>query len=320
MSGHMYLSSFSIIEPEDKFYFYQPGWLNVWEAHLYNKVLKSTHANGWGFKRFGTQPARYAPEMIRNPFYQDYLEAIEQAADEAVQALPTKERMKLLKRQTAFIYLDSWGETTPFENISSALHISMIDTLPKNLVKRFGVSAPTCKMRGEKQAFLQAIALAKDYLSWEVFDYVVICAAFRAIPVLVFSDEDRPRTRSEKHRGRSDKVNLTVERTGCFIFSRQESALKVTGGQYVIANSIQNAAEAECIAFAGVQKNLLQLSAIPQQHTLDLVDTYGASGCLTPALSIAWMNQHAHIAGKVRTVVPDKVQGYSYFDIQQCKE
>lgn len=29
----MYLSSFSIIEPDDKFYFYQPGWLNAWESH-----------------------------------------------------------------------------------------------------------------------------------------------------------------------------------------------------------------------------------------------------------------------------------------------
>ena len=34
------------------------------------------------------------------------------------------------------------------------------------------------------------MSLAKDYLSWDVFDYVVICAAYRAIPVLVFSDED----------------------------------------------------------------------------------------------------------------------------------
>ena len=47
----MYLSSFSLIEPEDKFYFYQPSWLNAWESHLFNKELKSTHANGWGLKR-----------------------------------------------------------------------------------------------------------------------------------------------------------------------------------------------------------------------------------------------------------------------------
>lgn len=106
----MYLSSFSLVEPEDKFYFYQPSWLNAWEAHLFNKALKSTHANGWGLKRFGTQPDLYPGEMIRNPHYQKYLEAMEKAADDALMALPTKERMKLLKQRTAFIYVDSWGE------------------------------------------------------------------------------------------------------------------------------------------------------------------------------------------------------------------
>jgi len=79
----MYLSSFSLVEPEDKFYFYQPSWLNAWEAHLFNKALKSTHANGWGLKRFGTQPDLYPGEMIRNPHYQKYLEAMEKAADGA---------------------------------------------------------------------------------------------------------------------------------------------------------------------------------------------------------------------------------------------
>ena len=155
----MYLSSFSLVEPEDKFYFYQPSWLNAWEAHLFNKALKSTHANGWGLKRFGTQPDLYPGEMIRNPHYQKYLEAMEKAADDALMALPTKERMKLLKQRTAFIYVDSWGESGPFENISSALHISTIDTLPKNLVKKFSVNAPTFKLRSEKQSFVQAIAL-----------------------------------------------------------------------------------------------------------------------------------------------------------------
>ena len=105
----MFLSSFSLIEPEDKFYFYQPSWLNAWESHLFNKALKSTHANGWGLKRFGTQPELYAGEMIRNPQYQKYTDAMEQAADDALMALPAKERMKLLKQRTAFIYVDSWG-------------------------------------------------------------------------------------------------------------------------------------------------------------------------------------------------------------------
>ncbi|QCA05732.1 ATP-binding protein [Pantoea vagans] len=316
----MYLSSFSIIEPEDDFYFYQPGWLNAWEAHLYQKSLKSTQANGWGLKRFGTQSALYAAEMIRNPLYQHYLDAMEQAADDALQALSAKERVKLLKSRTAFIYVDSWGESGTFENISSALHISAIDTLPKNLVKKFAVHGPTCKIRGEKQALTQAMALAKDYLSWDVFDYVVICAAYRAIPMLVFSDEDLRIRWGDRLRGQADKVNLTVERTGCFIFSQQKSAIKVSGGQYSPAQRVQDAAEADRIAFAGLRKDLLKRSAIPQHKILDLAETYGASGCMTPALSFAWIDQHADPATNIRTIVPDTHSGFSYFDIESCRE
>lgn len=316
----MYLSSFSLIEPEDKFYFYQPSWLNAWESHLFNKALKSTHANGWGLKRFGTQPELYAGEMIRNPQYQKYLDAMEQAADDALMALPAKERMKLLKQRTAFIYVDSWGESGPFENISSALHISMIDTLPKNLVKKFSVNSPTCKIRGERQSFIQAMSLAKDYLSWDVFDYVVICAAYRAIPVLVFSDEDIALKWGEKHRGKAQDVNLTVERAGCFIFSQHESAIRVNGGQYVMADTLEDMQAADRVAFAGLRKEMLSRSTVAPQKTLDLVDTFGASGCLTPALSFAYLQQAPHFAGKLRTVVPDKQFGYSYFDIDYCKE
>lgn len=316
----MYLSSFSIVEPEAPFYFYQPSWLNAWEAHLYNKGLYASHANGWGLKRFGTEPGLYAGEMIRNPQYQKYLEAMEQSADEALLAMPARERMRLLKRRTAFIYVDSWGESGPFENIASALHISTIDTLPKNLVKRFAVNGPTCKILGEKQAFMQAISLAQDYLSWDVFDFVVICAAYRAIPILVFSDEDRPLSRREKQRGKADKVNLTVERTGCFIFSRQESAIKVSGGQYQMTQTLQNTREAGRIAFAGLRTELLQRSALPEEKCLNLVETYGASGCLTPALSFAWIKQHASATENIRTVVADNVLGYSYFDIDYCKD
>jgi len=316
----MYLSSFSIVEPGDRFYFYQPSWLNAWEAHLYNNALKSSHTHGWGLKRFGTRPDLYAGEMIRNPQYQHYLEAIEQSADEALHALSPKERMKLFKQRTAFIYVDSWGESGPFENISSALHISSIDTLPRNLVKKFAVNAPTCKIRGEKQSFVQAINLAKDYLSWDVFDYVVICAAYRAIPILTFSDEDFPLKREERETGRAENVNLTVERTGCFIFNRREGALKVSGGNYVMADTLGDATEADRLAFTSTRKGLLQRSTVPSQKCINLIETYGASGCLTPALSFAWMNAYPHTAGKVRTVVPDKVTGYSYFDIEECKE
>ncbi len=62
-----------------------------------------------GLKRFGVENDIYAPERIRNPQYMPYLEAMEQVTDSALQQMPTKERMKLMKSRTAFIYADSLG-------------------------------------------------------------------------------------------------------------------------------------------------------------------------------------------------------------------
>lgn len=35
----IYLSSWALTEPDDIFYFYQPTWLNAWEAHMYEKGI-----------------------------------------------------------------------------------------------------------------------------------------------------------------------------------------------------------------------------------------------------------------------------------------
>jgi hypothetical protein len=319
MENAMYLSSWSLIEPDDKFYFYQPTWLNAWEAHMYERGLKFTHASGWGLKRFGTESDVYAPERIRNPQYIRYLEAMEQTTDLALQALPTKERMKLMKSRTAFIYADAWGESGLFENISSALHISMIDTLPKNLLKKFSIKELTCKIRGEKQAFAQALRIAQDYLCWDIFDNVVVCAAYRAIPVLVFSAEDDIKKRSRKKTPSTGDVNLSVERVGCFIFSQRESGIKVKCGEYIIAgdmDSVQaNFPDIDVVAFSERQKFPTRSTG----KTLDLVEHYGASGCMTPALSVDYFTRHIKPGGKMRTVIPDNIWGYQYFDLEHLE-
>ncbi len=51
-------------------------------------------------------------------------------------ACQQKERMLLLKSRTAFIYIDSWGESGVFEYNISSLNLSTIDTLPKSLIKK----------------------------------------------------------------------------------------------------------------------------------------------------------------------------------------
>lgn len=312
----MYLSSFALIEPEDRFYFFQPTWLNAWEAFMYKLALKSTRKTGWGLKRFGTDGSIYHSEMIRNPQYIKYLDAMEQAADVALQALSTKERMKLFKSRTAFIYADSWGETGLLENITSPLHVSMLDTLPKNLVKKFSISDVTCKIRGEKYAFMQAMSMAQDYLNWDVFDHVVVCCAHRAIPILVLSD-GIARTWN-KQLQQDNSVNLTVERVGCFIFSRQQSAIKVNMGRYITDNSADIspliAENIDTIAFAGVAEK--RPPAVIEHKVIQLADIYGDSGCVTPALSFEHLQQHPAGDEKIRTIVPDNFSGYYYFDIE----
>ncbi|EIV0759052.1 ATP-binding protein [Escherichia coli] len=308
----IYLSSWALTEPDDIFYFYQPTWLNAWEAHMYERGLYGTRANGWGLKRFGVENDIYAPERIRNPQYMPYLEAMEQVTDSALQQMPTKERMKLMKSRTAFIYADSWGESGSFEKISSALHIATIDTLPKNLLKKFSITEPTCKIRGEKQAFVQALRMAQDYLAWDVFDNVVICAAYRAIPVLVFSEEDVGKPPKRLFPRRADEVNLSVERVGCFILSQRESAIRLQCGEYHSGTSPQHATDIDVMAFSERQ----QMPSRPAAGVIDLVAHYGESGCLTPALSMDYLTRHIQPGGKMRTVIADKQFGYHYFDLE----
>lgn len=324
----MFLSSFSMMEPRESVYLYYPCWLNVWESHLYKQALKSTAAHAWGFKRFGTHNNEYGREMIRTPSYKEYIDAMEQVSETALQKLTARERMQLFKSRTAFIYVDSWGESAPFENISSALHTAMIDTLPKNLVKKFSASDFTCKIRGEKQSLVQAMQLAEDYLKWQVFDFVVICAAYRAVPILVFSEEDIATSRSDKISNNDCVMNRSVERVGCFIFSQREAELQVNCGRYITpgidknwrASLVENQPEVNLFACSGLRKSaieqqLLNVDQEPSYHAVNLIEMYGGSGCLSPALSWIYLAQQAAPGhGKMRTLVPDNFGGYSWFD------
>ncbi|MBK4715280.1 MULTISPECIES: ATP-binding protein [Tenebrionibacter/Tenebrionicola group] len=321
----MYLSTFAMAEPDESVCFFYPGWLNVWESHMYNRSLKSTGAHGWGFKRFGTTQEGYAREIIRTPLYKKYLDVMDQVCDSALQQMNAKARMQLMKARTAFIYVDAWGESGPFENISSALHTAMIDTLPKNLVKKFSVKDFTCKIRGEKQSLVQAMKVAQDYLDWDIFDFVVICAAYRAVPVLVMSEEDIPRSRRERHK--DIKMNLCVERVGCFIFSNREGGMQVECGGYITpanddalrASLLAAGNDIDLFAYTGLRKCEPVQALIDRRHTaaphaVNLVDMYGASGCLSPALGWVYLTQHAGSSGKMRTLVPDNFGGYACFD------
>ncbi|WP_232045009.1 MULTISPECIES: ATP-binding protein [Kosakonia] len=320
MNDAMYLNAFAMTEPEDDFYIYSPGWLNVWESHLYNQALKATAKRGWGFKRFGTSKAVYAGEMVRKPDYIHYIEALEQAAERALQSLGAKERMLLLKSRTAFIYVDAWGESAIFENISSALHTSTIDTLPKNLLKKFAIKDVSCKMRGEKLSLIAAMRSAQDYLCWNTFDFVVVCAAWRAIPLLLFSEAALAGEAGNRRAQQVSGIHLSVERAGCFIFSRRAGGISVRCGNY---HSWQDGAQTQRERYKNASDIVLFAHTGPTTHPiepeqavnmLDLSAIFGSSGCLTPALSWEYLQQHVPRGTKIRTIVKDSFGGSTWFD------
>ncbi|MGF6436051.1 ATP-binding protein [Kosakonia sp. 1610] len=320
MNDAMYLNAFAMTEPEDDFYIYSPGWLNVWESHLYNQALKATAKRGWGFKRFGTSKAVYAGEMVRKPDYIHYIEALEQAAERALQSLGAKERMLLLKSRTAFIYVDAWGESAIFENISSALHTSTIDTLPKNLLKKFAIKDVSCKMRGEKLSLIAAMRSAQDYLCWNTFDFVVVCAAWRAIPLLLFSEAALAGEAGNRRAQQVSGIHLSVERAGCFIFSRRAGGINVRCGNY---HSWQDGAQtqrelyenaSDIVLFAQTGPAAKSMKAEQAVNILDLSAIFGSSGCLTPALSWQYLQQNVPRGTKIRTIVKDSFGGSAWFD------
>lgn len=320
MNDVIFLNAFAITEPDDDFYIYSPGWLNVWESHLYNQALDATAKRGWGFKRFGTSKTVYTREMVRKPDYIHYIEALEQAAERALQSLGAKKRMLLLKSRTAFLYVDAWGESAIFENISSALHTSTIDTLPKNLLKKFAIKEVSCKMRGEKLSLIAAMRLAQDYLSWNIFDFVVVCAAWRAIPLLVFSEAALAGEAGKRRAQKKSGIHLSVERAGCFIFSRRAGGISVRCGNYL---SWQDDAQTqrELYETASGIDLFAQTDATPRRqvseqaaNALDLSAMFGASGCLTPALSWEYLQRKAGRREKIRTIVNDSFGGSAWFD------
>ncbi|WP_228288567.1 MULTISPECIES: ATP-binding protein [unclassified Klebsiella] len=313
----MYLSSYSFIEPEEPFFLYYPSWLNVWESHSYNNALKSTGANSWAFKRFGSSEAVYSREITRRPEHIPYINALDKVSDTALHELSAKECMLLLKSRTAFVYIDSWGESGIFECNISSLHLSAIDTLPRNLIKKFSVTDVTCKIRGESNSLVLAMRLAQDYLAWNIFDFVVICGGYRTVPLLSFTAENINLDERKKEERLTPHINLSIERVGCFIFSQRGSDLRINCGPYINSNINEVLEQGYCtthdidqIAYAG---GINQISNSPG-NVIELLNIYGYSGCMTPALIWQYIFHRSLNSSCTRTIIPCNPGGYTYFD------
>lgn len=53
--------------------------------------------------------------------------------------------------------------------------------------------------------------LAQDYLSWDIFDFVIVCGGYRAIPLLAFTATNiNPRSKMKESRKIPDEfINRT---------------------------------------------------------------------------------------------------------------
>ena len=59
--------------------------------------------------------------------------------------------------------------------------------------------------------------MAQDYLAWDVFDFVVICGGYRAVPLLAFTAESmiQSEVKQEKTHSRDKYIN---RKSGMFYF------------------------------------------------------------------------------------------------------
>lgn len=257
----IHLASFSLLEPESESKAFEPSWYNVWEAFLYQKAMRKQHIAKWYFKRFGVDESITHGEAVRKTHYREWLNILEKSGKLALDKLHQQEAFTLKTARNALLYVDSWGEITALEETGSWRDAFSIDILPKSLVKLYGARDYTCKIRGERSSLLNAFILAEQLLNSDTVDNVIVCGQFRAFPVLVLSEIDKPQHRaaffspSSAFRLRSLSSNLldkfkqyaqtsvrifglsseypvternspvSVERVGCFIFKKHSHSV-----------------------------------------------------------------------------------------------
>ncbi len=141
--------------------------------------------------------------------------------------------------------------------------------------------------------------MAQDYLAWDVFDNVVICAAYRAIPVLVFSEEDLGKPPKRLFPRRADEVNLSVERVGCFILSQRESAIRLQCGEYHSGTAPQHATDIDVMAFSELATNAVPACCWRYRpgsplRRKRLSDARAEYGLFNPSYSSRWKNAYGH--------------------------
>lgn len=212
------LAGFSLLEPGTLLQRFQPTWFNVWEAAQYKKANARAGSGQWLLRRFGIDDAIQPAEALRKANYRDWLNGLGDACHQAVAQLGAKGEFQLRHERNALLYVDSWGETTTFEEVNSWRDALSVDILPKNIVRDYGINGFSGKLRGERNGLMSALLIAQDMLNSDLSDNVIICGHFRSIPVLVFSEMQRY---ARPRGGAQGNSQASVERVGCLILKNR---------------------------------------------------------------------------------------------------
>ncbi|OAT30500.1 ATP-binding protein [Proteus myxofaciens] len=219
-SNAINIAAYIVCEPEETSIPFIPSWYNVWESHMLRLSLKKLGSTNWSFKRYGINKNIYLREGLRKSNFRPYLYAIEHAFDLAFSQLSHKEKFQLRKEKNGLIYIDSWGELSPFENIDSLRDIFSLNIIPRNILKKYNIKEISCKVRGERNALLSSLLLAQDLINNNIVNNVFICGGFRAIPILSFTEIDRQPLTLSLMKGKNKTIN-SVERVLCIILSKK---------------------------------------------------------------------------------------------------
>lgn len=302
--GTLTVQALAIMEPENSGQLFQPSWLNVWEAELFRQAQHATGSKQWMLSRFGVEPGECENEALRHASYRDWLNGLNDTCQAALKQLTPQQRFRMRQQRNALIYTDAWGESVPFETkVRSWRDVVSIDLLPRNIARLFNATDFSCKIRGERNGLLMSLLAAQDMLRTDIADNVIICAYYRAFPVLVFSEAA---SWPKKYIIDRFKVQNTAERLMCLVLNNSPGqALSLSFNHYGLTEekkpeirSLAKYLNTQCGSntdmllgitppsyfYRQQQKNLFDL--LSYSHCQALADLYSDSGQINPALAL----------------------------------
>ncbi|WP_296651508.1 hypothetical protein [Paraburkholderia sp.] len=308
-----------VVESDAGFVDFKPSWVNVREAQFHKLAQRRQGKETWTFKRFGMKPESRSPEDLRRAHYREALNSLSTACKKAFDCLSRKMENQIRRQRSALVYFDAWGESSIFETPNSWRDAVSLDLLPKAIAREYGVSAFSCKLRGERSGFLQGLRVAADVLNSGEVDTVLLFGIFRAFPGMVLSEAS---SANELH-GRAkthlnSTINYSIERSGCVILRKDPGAgISLNVSDYFLLPENTRRARKELTerwrvstgedtasVYAGMhpssEMQALESDAFDRleqnANYFSICDMYGDSACLNPMLALS----HLHSTGPLQ--------------------